>query len=66
MNLQIRTFKESLVNQINSSELPIEVKRMCVSEILQQLEIVSNEIVNKELLEIEKKKAEESNEEVTE
>lgn len=34
MNLKIREFKQSIRNFVNESELPDEVKRMVINEIL--------------------------------
>ena len=33
MNLEIHRFKETIINLLNASTLPIEVKRMILSEI---------------------------------
>lgn len=37
-NLEIREFKVSIKNYINSTDLPVEVKRIVLSEICRDLE----------------------------
>lgn len=39
MNVAIREFEEKMVNLINSTQLPTEVKRLSVCEILHKIEI---------------------------
>lgn len=54
MNIAIRQFEENMVNLINSTPLPIEVKRLAVCEILHKIEIqagieMANEHQNKQV-----------------
>jgi len=49
MNLKIRQFEDDLVNLINSNDLPIEVKRIILQDVLQIVENKANEIILKEL-----------------
>ena len=50
MNLEIRRLGETLVKEINTSEIPLEAKRLVVSEILAKLEAETNKAI---LLEVE-------------
>lgn len=45
MDYEIRKFKEGLVEKINAGRIPIEVKRMCVQEILIELNHVSEQVI---------------------
>lgn len=61
MNLMIRQFKENIIQEINASQLPIEVKRMTLSEIMKQVEEVAENVIEQELAmqaEAEKKEGE--------
>lgn len=67
MDLQIRQFQLGLVDYINQSSLPIEVKRLVMKDILLQVEKASDELI-KQLIkdqEVQKTK-EQSNEEAAE
>lgn len=55
MNLNIREFKQAIVNFINQNKLPIEVKRMVLSEILKAVEMESDRIVIQEIEKRDKK-----------
>lgn len=43
MNLKIREFQTAIVNFTNASDLPIEVKRLALEEILHQLRDGANQ-----------------------
>ena len=49
MNLAIRRFEESMVNLINSTHLPIEVKRLAVHEVLTKIEAQAEKEIIAEL-----------------
>ena len=56
MNLKIREFKNAISNFVSQSELPDEVKRMVISEILREQEertiaIIRSEIEERDRLE---------------
>lgn len=53
MDLMIMRFREKLVQDINESPLPLEVKRLVLSEIITKVEIATNEAIQKELKEEE-------------
>lgn len=53
MDLMIMRFREKLVQDINESPLPLEVKRLVLSEIITKVEIATNEVIQKELKEEE-------------
>ena len=57
-DLKIRLFRQDLINYINSVELPMEVKRLVLSEILSQ---VSNETEKVLQYQLEESKKEEVN-----
>ena len=53
-NLEIREFSQSIINCINQNALPIEVKRLVLAEIQNQLNETAREVINLELAEREK------------
>lgn len=63
MNLKIRMFEQSLVNLINQTDLPIEVKRITMENIFQKVCKEADRITNNELNEKLKEKGEENGEE---
>lgn len=66
-NLEIREFRKAIIDFANRSNLPIEVKKLCFDNILNQIskaadEAVILEIKGREKLEQESKKEGESDE----
>ena len=57
-NLKIRGFQESILDFVNRSELPIEVKRLCLEEILTQVREKSNQELQKEIIQSRTEKQE--------
>ena len=57
-DLKIRLFRQDLINYINSVELPMEVKRLVLSEVLSQ---VTNETEKVLQYQLEESKKEEVN-----
>lgn len=49
MNLEIRKFSANIIAYINENTLPIEVKRLCIKDILNQLEASASEQIDLEL-----------------
>lgn len=49
MNLEIHRFKETIINVVNMSPLPIEVKRMALSEITMAVSDASKNALEEEL-----------------
>lgn len=49
MNLEIHRFKEAIINVVNMSPLPIEVKRMALSEITMAVSDASKNALEEEL-----------------
>lgn len=49
MNLQIREFSQSIINFVNQSQLPMEVKRIALLDILRQVETEANEVIRSEI-----------------
>lgn len=45
MDCQIRSFEDEIISSINASNLPIEVKRLVLAEILHKVEVESNKII---------------------
>lgn len=48
MDLEIRLFEENLVSTINESQLPIEIKRLVVANILTKIESEAYRIINEQ------------------
>lgn len=61
-NLEIREFSQAIINFTNSSQLPLEVKRLVMSDILHQLDSATNTILQSELAERDRKSKEEQEE----
>ena len=57
-NLEIREFKQSIVNFINSSPVMDEVKRLVLSEILHEQDEKTTAVLTNEIRERDKKEAE--------
>lgn len=51
MDLQIREFSQAIINFINASTLPMEVKRLCLAEIMEQVNRESDACINAQLSE---------------
>ena len=45
MDCQIRAFEDEIIGVINDSNLPMEVKRLALAEILHKVEAESNKII---------------------
>lgn len=66
MDLQIRQFQMGLIEYINQSTLPMEIKRLVMKDVLLQVEKASDDLIKQLLKEQEAQKTkEQSNEEVT-
>lgn len=63
-SLKIRGFQMSLEQYINSSDIPWEVKRMVIADILRTVEYKTSQQLKIELAEHEKKEAEENAEDI--
>ena len=48
MNYEIRKFQEDLVALINGAQLPIEVKRLVLENIMQSVNNVSEQVIKQE------------------
>lgn len=55
MDYIIRQFKNKLVKEINQENLPIEVKRMCLQEILMEVNQVTERVIEEQKKELEVK-----------
>ena len=53
-NLEIREFSQAIINFVNSSALPVEVKRLALADILHQLDSAANTILQNEISERDK------------
>lgn len=49
MNSEIRTFEQTLIRYINQVTLPIEIKRLVLKDIFNQIENIANITVNEEI-----------------
>ena len=58
-NLEIREFSQAIINFVNRSALPVEVKRLALSDIMHQLDSAANEILQNEIAERNRKEKEE-------
>lgn len=45
MDIQIREFRGKIIQLINSEQLPMEVKRLVVVDVLNELTTVTNEVI---------------------
>ena len=50
-NLEIREFSQAIINFVNRSALPVEVKRLALSDITHQLDSTANAILQNEITE---------------
>lgn len=50
MDLLIREFKNSIISFVNQSDLPMEIKRLCLSEILKDVSDASDEVIKDQLV----------------
>lgn len=68
MDYYIRKFRADLVNMINDSVLPIEVKRMVLQGVLHEVEEEANRVISMQIeqLNAEKEEIEKSEEEESE
>lgn len=48
-NLEIREFSQAIINFTNGSPIPVEVKRLVLSDILHQLESATNAVLQSEI-----------------
>ena len=48
-SLEIREFSQSIINHVNSSPLPIEIKRLALLDIVHQVEEVTNVTLKNEI-----------------
>lgn len=48
-SLEIRIFKLEIVNFVNESTLPVEVKRLVFSEIIKEIECVTDKVINEQM-----------------
>lgn len=62
INTEIVQFQQSLVAIINISQLPIEVKRLVVSEILTNIADTRNQVIQQEKQQMQDKNKEETEE----
>lgn len=49
INFTVRKFKNDVIDAINQKDLPIEIKRLCLSEIMQELSMVAERQVQEEI-----------------
>ena len=59
MNLEIRKLEETIVSVVNSSQIPTEVKRLVVADVLHKLEVQADKEV---MLEVQMAKQNEEKE----
>ena len=48
-NLEIREFSQAIINFVNSSTIPMEVKRIALKDILAQVEEETNKVLTEEI-----------------
>lgn len=48
-NLEIREFSQAIINFVNQSTLPIEVKRLSLKDIMAQIETETNKVLTEEI-----------------
>lgn len=60
VNLVVREFSKSIIDFVNRSPLPIEIKRLCINDIAAQLQTAADEQIQREILERDKHMADNS------
>lgn len=65
-NLEVREFSQSIINFVNQSLLPIEVKRLCINDIAAQLQTAADAQLHNELIERNKRSAREEKQDESE
>lgn len=60
-DLDIRRFEEQLVDLINSTPLPLEVKRLIVADVYSKIELTTNQSIKSLLMKEEETKDGNSN-----
>lgn len=48
-NLEIREFSQAIINFVNQSTLPMEVKRLALKDIMVQIETETNKVLTEEI-----------------
>ena len=48
-NLEIREFSQAIINFVNQSTLPMEVKRLVLKDIMAQIETETNKVLTEEI-----------------
>lgn len=61
-NLEIREFSQAIINFVNGSQLPVEVKRLVMADIMHQLDSAANAILQNEIAERDRVVAKEEKE----
>lgn len=61
-NLEIREFSQAIINFVNGSPLPVEVKRLVMADIMHQLDSAANAILQNEIAERDRVVAKEEKE----
>lgn len=61
-NLEIREFSQAIINFVNGSPLPLEVKRLVMADIMHQLDSAANAILQNEIAERDRVVAKEEKE----
>ncbi len=62
MNLEIREFTQTIIQFVNQSLLPIEVKRLCINDIAAQLSTAADTQIQAEITARQKAESEGKNE----
>lgn len=57
MNLEMKQFEQQIINVTNASPLPIEAKRLIISDVLQKIEKVAEDQIQKEFAAWQQEKA---------
>ena len=61
-NLEIREFSQTIINFVNKSPLPVEVKRLVMTDILNQIDSAANTAIHGEIAErVRKEKEDQDN-----
>lgn len=50
-NLEIREFSQNIINFVNQSSLPVEIKRLCICDIATQLQTTADQQICTEIVE---------------
>lgn len=55
MDYLIRTMKNKIISDLNETEIPMEVKRLVLGEILREVSLASESVISEQIEQLSKK-----------